>query len=189
MGEEKGKKILEKSKYIGLVKNQDGRCSVCSEPLSVNENGEEVNIRERLNSNFEEFYNTDFSSLNYMHIIPNGQGGSGADFFNLEVTCQEEQCATTKRFSITLPKYTIDILDEIITTEDRNYFTENNKKVQPAERSAKIRSLINEQNNLNLYKDYLRKKLQQYIPNSHDRDNFLTDLEESYRNFDDPNNQ
>ena len=44
MGEEKGKKILEKSKYVGLVKNQDGRCSVCSEPLSVIENGKKVNI-------------------------------------------------------------------------------------------------------------------------------------------------
>ena len=64
MGEEKGKKILEKSKYVGLVKNQDGRCSVCSEPLSVIENGKKVNIRKRLHSSFEEFYDTDFSFLN-----------------------------------------------------------------------------------------------------------------------------
>ena len=185
MGEEKGKKILEKSKYIGLVKNQDGRCSVCSEPLSVRENKIEVNIRKRLHSNFEEFYDTDFSSLNYRHIIPNGQGGSGADMINLEVICEEEQCTTTNRFSITLPLYTKEILDNIIKTENRNYFTENNKKVQPAERSAKIRSLINEHNNFNLYKEYLRKKLPKYIP---EVDEFLNNLEESYRNSNDSNN-
>lgn len=185
MGEEKGKKILEKSKYVGLVKNQDGRCSVCSEPLSVIENGKKVNIRKRLHSSFEEFYDTDFSFLNYRHIIPNGQGGSGADMINLEVTCEKERCTTTNRFSITLPIYTIKILDEIIITEDRNYFTENNKKVQPAERSTKIRSLINEQNNFNLYKEYLRKKLLKYIP---DVDEFLYNLEESYRNSNDSNN-
>ena len=69
--------------------------------------------------------------------------------------------------------------------EGRNYFTENNKKVQPAERSAKIRSLIIEHNNFNLYKEYLRKKLLKYIP---DVDEFLYNLEESYRNSNDSNN-
>jgi hypothetical protein len=189
MGEEKELKQLEKSIYISLLKNQDYRCSVCSEPLIVMERGKEINIKQRKDNSFEELYETDLSSLNYSLIIPNSQGGGGPIMDNLELTCSVKPCKTRKKSTITLPLHTTAVLDKIIKSEDRNYFQENNKEVQPAERTAKIRSLINEQNDFNLYKALLREKLVNYINPRPKLDTFLTDLEESYRNFDDPNNQ
>ncbi|MDC0047608.1 hypothetical protein OAJ29_01215 [Euryarchaeota archaeon] len=192
MGEEKELKRLEKSIYVDLLKNQDYRCSVCSKPLFVKEHGKKINLKQRKENGlngFEKLYETDLSSLNYSLIIPNSQGGGGPIMDNLELTCSHKACKTRKKSTITLPLHTTAVLDKVIKLEDRNYFQENNKEVQPAERTAKIRSLINEKNDFNLYKALLPGKLQEYIPNSHDRDNFLTDLEESYRNFDAPNNQ
>ena len=192
MGEEKELKRLEKSIYVDLLKNQDYRCSVCSEPLFVKEHGKEINIKQRKENGlngFEKLYETDLSSLNYRLIIPNSQGGCGPIMDNLELTCSRTACKTRRKSTITLPLHTTAVLDKIIESEDRNYFQENNKEVQAAERSAKIRSLINEQNDFNLYKALLREKLVNYINPTIDIDTFLTNLEESYRNFDDPNNQ
>ena len=176
MSEEKELKRLEKSIYIGLLKNQDCRCSVCSNPLLVTERGKEINIKQRYDNDFKEFYETDFSFLNYRLIIPNSQGGGGPIMDNLELTCSLTACKRRKRSTITLPLHTTALLDKIIKSEDRNHFQENNKEVQAAERSAKIRSLINEQYNFNLYKERLRKKLREHIHPS-ELDELLTDLE------------
>ena len=192
MGEEKELKRLEKSIYVDLLKNQDYRCSVCSKPLFVKEHGKKINLKQRRENGpngFENLYETDLSSLNYSLIIPNSQGGGGPIMDNLELTCSHKACKTRKKSTITLPLHTTAVLDKIIKSEDRNYFQENNKEVQPAERTAKIRSLINEQNDFNLYKALLRKKLVNHITPRPKLDTFLTNLEESYRNFNDPNNQ
>lgn len=187
MGEEKELKRLEKSIYISLLKNQDYRCSVCSEPLIVMERGKKINIKQRKDNSFEELYETDLSSLNYSLIIPNSQGGGGPIMNNLELTCSLPACKTRKKSTITLPLHTTAVLDKIIKSEDRNYFQENNKEVQPAERTAKIRSLINEQNDFNLYKGFLRNKLQEYISNPLELNNFLTNLEDEVEKYNGPN--
>lgn len=192
MGEEKELKRLEKSIYVDLLKNQDYRCSVCSEPLFVKEHGKKINLKQRKENGlngFEKLYETDLSSLNYRLIIPNSQGGCGPILDNLELTCSLTACKTRTRSTITLPLHTTAVLDKIIESEDRNYFQENNKEVQAAERSAKIHCLIHEKDNFNSYKALLREKLMKYITPRPRLDTFLTDLEESYRNFNDPNNQ